>query len=82
MDIIAGVMLYVLPELDAFYSLRQLVTRAIPMHFSGCSDGAYLACTLVDEVLAAVDPQLQRHLVEQVRHGVIVHVKVGRRSCV
>ncbi len=70
MDIIAGVLLYVLPELDAYFALQAVLTRLVPLHFVGCSKGALLACNLVDECLICLDPELRTHLVAQVRSPV------------
>ena len=66
MDLLAGVLLFVLPELDAFFSMQALLQRVVPQHFVACARGAALAAQYVDDVLAAVDPELRAHLHSQV----------------
>jgi hypothetical protein len=62
MDLLAGVLLYVLPELDAFFALQK-VCLLVPLHFHGGASGAHMLCKLSDVCLQAHDPQLHHHLV-------------------
>lgn len=62
LNVFAGVLLYVLPELDAFNLFSVLVTQFVPLYFRSNHIGAQAGCVLVDRVLSIVDPELFAHL--------------------
>ena len=62
LNVIAGLFLLTMPELDAFHALSQLLTRFCPLYFNGSLDGARAGAKLLDEFLECVDPQLYHHL--------------------
>lgn len=62
LNVFAGVLLYVLPELDAFNLFCILVTQFVPLYFRSNHIGAHAGCVLVDSTLAIVDPELFAHL--------------------
>lgn len=67
MNVICGVLLYVMPELDAFFCFDALVTKLIPAYMSKNLDGVSEGCALFEECLRALDPQLADYLIDNMR---------------
>ena len=51
MNVLCAPFLYVMPEVDAFYSFSNLLTIHAPRYAQPNLDGAHLGCNLVDEIL-------------------------------
>lgn len=64
MGSLAAVLLFVLPEVDAFAAFRQLVTHGIPGLYESSLAGVREGCGLADDVLAVVDPDVRSHLID------------------
>lgn len=62
LNVIAGVLLYVMSELDASYLLNVIITRCAPKYFQPQLDGVHAAVTLVEQVIKHCDPALYAHL--------------------
>ncbi len=62
-DLLAGVLLFVMPEVDAFTSLLRLCDM-FPLHFSASGGGAHVLCSLSDQLLHLCDPELRTHLLK------------------
>jgi len=65
MNVIAGVLLYVMPELDAFHCFNALIAKHISAYMSKNLDGVAEGCTLLEECLRALDPQLASFLIDK-----------------
>lgn len=62
MNVICGVLLYVMPELDAFHCFDILITRHLSAYMSKNLDGVAKGCKLLEECLEGLDPQLAEYL--------------------
>ena len=62
MNCIAGVFLYQMPELDAFYCFKKLAYSYCPLYYCESIEGAYTGTQLAEEVLKLVDADLYNHL--------------------
>ncbi|CAM9185191.1 unnamed protein product [Choristocarpus tenellus] len=62
MTVLCAPLLFVMPEVDAFYCFDSLLTRHMPRYVAANLDGVHGGCALVDRVLAAVDPVLFNYL--------------------
>lgn len=62
MNAICGVLLLELNELDAVAVLLALVERHCPFYLNKTIDAVHVACGLIDETVAAADPELAQHL--------------------
>lgn len=62
MNILSAPLLYVMPEVDAYYAFRKLITEHCPRYVASHLEGVHVGCHLVDEILQAVDPELYQHL--------------------
>ena len=63
MNVLAAPFLYVMNELDAFFSLRRLLTHHCPRYVTMSLTGAQEATRLLQQVLRHNDPELSAHLV-------------------
>eukprot|EP01028_Stygiella_incarcerata_P001649 TRINITY_DN12949_c0_g1_i1.p1 TRINITY_DN12949_c0_g1~~TRINITY_DN12949_c0_g1_i1.p1 ORF type:complete len:335 (-),score=93.33 TRINITY_DN12949_c0_g1_i1:254-1258(-) len=61
-NVIAGMLLSVMPEVDAFFSLSRFLKVFIPTYFSANNIGAVAGCALVREVLKTADPIVSEYL--------------------
>ena len=61
---LAGPLLFVMPEPDAFFAFVALLRR-VPRYTRGSLRGVHHACRLVGEVMREVDPELSSVLEEQ-----------------
>ncbi|CAM9816823.1 unnamed protein product [Discosporangium mesarthrocarpum] len=62
MTVLCAPLLFVMPEVDAFFCFNSLLTRHMPRYVAANLDGVHEGCALVDRVLAAVDPVLFNYL--------------------
>lgn len=62
MNCIAGVFLYLMPELDAFYCFKKLASTYCPLYYCETIEGAYTGTALAEEVLKLVDIDLYTQL--------------------
>lgn len=62
MNCIAGVFLYLMPELDAFYCFKKLASAYCPLYYCENIEGAYAGTALAEEVLKLVDIDLYTQL--------------------
>ncbi|KAH3757041.1 cysteine proteinase [Pelomyxa schiedti] len=62
MNLIAGCLLHVMPELDAFHTFCVLIFHHIPMYFNPALVGAHTATKLFTVILKQVDLQLYNNL--------------------
>lgn len=62
MNVLLAPILYVMPELDAFYTFEHLVRQMCPMYVQPNLDGVHYGLQLLDECLQVVDPELFAHL--------------------
>mmetsp|Transcript_4032 Transcript_4032/g.5901 ORF Transcript_4032/g.5901 Transcript_4032/m.5901 type:complete len:325 (+) Transcript_4032:37-1011(+) len=62
MNVICGVFLYVMPELDAFCCFHVLVTKHFSNYMSKNLDGVSEGCALVKQCLNVIDPELSNFL--------------------
>ena len=58
MNVLCAPFLYVMPEVDAFYSFSNLLTIHAPRYAQPNLDGAHLGCNLCDAILKHVDADL------------------------
>ena len=61
MGSLAAVLLYVLPEPEAFAALVQLVLHGVPGLYDARQRGVREGCALADAILLASDPQVHAH---------------------
>jgi hypothetical protein len=54
MNVLSGIFLYVMPEVDAFFAFNSLVTRHCPGYITANLDGVFAGCELVERVLMLV----------------------------
>jgi cell cycle arrest protein BUB2 len=54
MNVLCGLFLFVMPEMDAFFSFNTLLTRHCPGYITANLDGVHVGCDLVDRCLALV----------------------------
>ncbi|GBG27980.1 Cell division control protein 16 [Hondaea fermentalgiana] len=73
MNVICGVLLYVMPELDAFFCFDALITKLVPAYMSKNLDGVSEGCALFEECLRALDPQLADYLIDKMRASTQVY---------
>ncbi|KAJ3040859.1 hypothetical protein HDV00_010319 [Rhizophlyctis rosea] len=62
MNVLAGPFLYVMPELDAFYSFMQFIQCTCPLYVQPQLEGVHCGAELMDRCMQIVDPQLYEHL--------------------
>ena len=62
-DLLAGVLLFVMPEVDAFAALLRLCDM-YPLHFSAAGSGAHTLVSLTDQLLEICDPELRAHMLK------------------
>jgi len=62
LNVLCGVFLYVMPELDAFACLVALASNFLPSYLGKNLSGVNTGCDLVEEVVDFVDPELGRYL--------------------
>jgi cell cycle arrest protein BUB2 len=62
MNVLLGPFLFVMPELDSYYSFRALVSRHCPRYVMKNLEGIHHACSLVDRCLSLLDPLLHAHV--------------------
>jgi hypothetical protein len=58
LNVLAGVLLFVMPELDAFGCLLQLARERVPAYLQPNLDGVHRGCELLRECVRRLDPQL------------------------
>lgn len=66
MNVMLGIFLYIMPELDAFYCFRTFVSTRCPQYITPTLKGVHLACRLVAKLLMALDKELAAHLIKLV----------------
>jgi hypothetical protein len=69
MNVLCGLFLYVMPEVDAFFTFNSLLTRHCPGYITPNLDGVHVGCQLVDRAL-----QLVRHLYVVARLSVCLSI--------
>lgn len=62
MNALCGVFLYVLPEVDAFFTFSTLISENFIQYVLPNIDGVHSALNLLDLILLNVDPKLHQHL--------------------
>ncbi|KAJ3158773.1 hypothetical protein HDU86_002453 [Geranomyces michiganensis] len=62
MNVLAAPFLYVMPELDAFYTFTAFVQHACPLYVQPALEGVHCGLRLLDRCLQVCDPALFRHL--------------------
>ncbi|KAJ3153468.1 hypothetical protein HDU89_000493 [Geranomyces variabilis] len=62
MNVLAAPFLYVMPELDAFYTFTAFVQHACPLYVQPALEGVHCGLRLLDRCLQVCDPVLFRHL--------------------
>ncbi|KAI9003888.1 rab-GTPase-TBC domain-containing protein [Hyaloraphidium curvatum] len=62
MNVLAAPFLFVMPELDAFYSFATFIRDACPLYVQPSLEGAHCAMKLLDICLFTLDPELYAHL--------------------
>ncbi|KAJ3014337.1 hypothetical protein HKX48_005213 [Thoreauomyces humboldtii] len=62
MNVLAAPFLYVMPELDAFYTFTAFVQHACPLYVQPALEGVHCGLKLLDRCLRVCDPVLFRHL--------------------
>lgn len=65
MNVVCAPFLYLMPEVDAFFSFSQLVKFHCPLYYNSGIEGAYGGLKLVDEILKIVDPELFSYLISK-----------------
>ncbi|KJE91044.1 mitotic check point protein [Capsaspora owczarzaki ATCC 30864] len=66
MNVLLAPLLYVMPELDAFYCFSRLILTCLPAYVQPTLDGVHAGMSLVDKILQRVDPQLHQTLTKTV----------------
>lgn len=56
MNVLAAALLYVMPEVDAFFAFSALVTRGVPRYVTSSLQGVHTGASLVDTALSMVRP--------------------------
>jgi len=67
MNALCGPLLYVLPELDAFYCFEVLVTQLVPGYVWKNMNGVLSGCHLVEECLKQFDITLWEHMTKKLK---------------
>ncbi|KAI8907766.1 rab-GTPase-TBC domain-containing protein, partial [Powellomyces hirtus] len=62
MNVMAAPFLYVMPELDAFYTFTAFVQHSCPLYVQPALEGVHCGLKLLDKCLQVCDPILFRHL--------------------
>ncbi|KAJ1555821.1 hypothetical protein HK405_012395 [Cladochytrium tenue] len=62
MNVLAAPFLYVMPELDAFYSFLAFIQHSCPLYVQPSLEGVHCGVKLFDICLKHLDPALHRHL--------------------
>lgn len=62
MNVLAAPLLYVMPELDAFYCFSAFITKTCPLYVQPALEGVHCALRLLDLCLKVVDPELFGYL--------------------
>ncbi|CAM9703507.1 unnamed protein product [Ectocarpus fasciculatus] len=62
MMVLCAPLLFVMPEVDAFYCFNSLLNQHMPRYVAANLDGVHAGCALVDRVLSMVDPVLFNYL--------------------
>lgn len=65
MNVLAGVLLYVMPEIHAFNIYTILCSRLLPLYWKSSHIGVEAGCVLVDSLLEILDPELFHHFTSQ-----------------
>lgn len=65
MNVLLAPLLYVMPELDAFYCFESFVTHVCPTYVLPTLEGVYAGLKLLDKCLEACDPALHSALKEK-----------------
>lgn len=66
MNVQLGPFLYIMPELDAYYSFRQLITAHIPAYTTKNLSGVHKGITIADRLLNFMDPELHTHILSKI----------------
>ncbi|KAI3632942.1 hypothetical protein MIR68_009017 [Amoeboaphelidium protococcarum] len=61
MNVFAGIFLYVMPELDAFYCFFKFITQVCPQYVQPQLDGVHHGLELLDEALKECDYEIWNH---------------------
>ncbi|CAM9311402.1 unnamed protein product [Ectocarpus sp. 6 AP-2014] len=62
MMVLCAPLLFVMPEVDAFYCFNSLLNQHMPRYVAANLDGVHAGCALVDRVLSMVDPVVFNYL--------------------
>lgn len=62
MNVIAAPFLYVMPELDAYYTFSTFIQLSCPMYVQPALEGVHCGVRLLDICLNALEPRLYNHL--------------------
>ncbi len=62
MNILLGPLLYIMPELDAFYCFNVLIAECCPNYVSKNLRGVHEGCSIIERLLKELDPELYSHL--------------------
>ncbi|KND03188.1 uncharacterized protein SPPG_02246 [Spizellomyces punctatus DAOM BR117] len=62
MNVLAAPFLYVMPELDAFYTFTAFIQHACPLYVQPALEGVHCGLKLLDRCLQVCDPSLYRYL--------------------
>jgi len=62
MSVVAGVLLFEMPEPDAFFCLNAMLQKQIPRYVNTTVAGVHHGCQLVDRILEECDPVLAAYL--------------------
>ncbi|RKP02478.1 hypothetical protein CXG81DRAFT_29500 [Caulochytrium protostelioides] len=62
MNVLAAPLLYVMPELDAFYTFVQFIQHTCPLYVQPALEGVHCGLKLLDRCLAILDPELHHYL--------------------
>eukprot|EP00767_Chilomastix_cuspidata_P003080 gnl/Chilomastix_cuspidata/3200.p1 GENE.gnl/Chilomastix_cuspidata/3200~~gnl/Chilomastix_cuspidata/3200.p1 ORF type:complete len:345 (-),score=160.20 gnl/Chilomastix_cuspidata/3200:962-1996(-) len=62
MNVLCAPLLYVMPEVEAFFCFRRLVKCVCPFYVTQNIEGVMAGVELLDRVIAAADPVLAEHL--------------------
>ena len=62
MNVLAAPILYVMPELDAFYTLTSFIQHSCPLYVQPALEGVHCGLKLLDKCLQVIDPTLFKYL--------------------
>lgn len=60
MNVIAAPFLFVMNELDAFYSMSNFIQNYCPLYFQPALEGVHCGVKLLDVCLKIIDPELSK----------------------